>query len=509
MGIVCTFDKVSPTLYSYTNCLNNLQTSGLNKMQVVIALNSSPGWDDPNPAGGPYMHEQPVLWDGSVTNPKWHLDMYDSTYFANLNQVIADAAARGIVVEVVLVDQWDGNSTHGPWDTTRNYNSAGFPSTHKALVTSYENGAAGTDTTPAVQLARGLQKNLIAHVVAALSANPNLYWEISNEADLVPAGQTAPDLMGLILWHFDIARIISTNDPKHHPIGVNFVTQDALNQILAGAIPKVQIVNGHYAQLSNPVTGQPTEGALPMIRDYLAGPLGNLNLAFGFNEGKASPNPSTAGARAEAWEFMLDEGATYDNYNLNAFTGATTAIRGYLSLLASFLQPYAPYYSNSQIARSTGSTPAWATGLSSPGTHTAEDTLGQTYWGAMTFRRQVYGLYLHHSCIPTTSTGGRYKPVCNKVASRYQETLNLIPGDLAGSFKVEWFTPDQGTPICTQLLTWPGSGSVPITSPHYTYDLALRLTRCTGASCPPAADCSTTTAAVCPTDAWPDSGTCP
>jgi hypothetical protein len=251
-----------------------------------------------------------------------------------------------------------------------------------------------------------------------------------------------------------------------------------------------------------------------MIRAYLNGTVGNLNLAFGFNESKASPSPSTVGARAEAWEFMLNEGAAYDNYNLGVFAGGTTAIRGYLTRLVSFLQPYAPYFSNSQFARSNGSSPSWAGGLSSPGMHTTEDTQGQTYWGAMTFRRQVYGLYIHHSCIPATSTGGRYKPVCKKPTSDplsgYHETLNLVPGNVSGFFKMEWFTPDQDAPICTQLLNWPGSGVATVTSPRYTYDIALRLTRCADATCAPVGpDCSATTTTICPTDTWPDTGTCP
>lgn len=97
-------------------------------------------------------------------------------------------------------------------------------------------------------------------------------------------------------------------------------------------------------------------GAIELIRSYLNSPTGvNLPKIFGFNEGRSTPDPVVVGARAEAWEFLLNEGGTYDNYNLGFFDAKSAAVRNYLGRLVRFLQP--SFNLSAINGRQTGSSP--------------------------------------------------------------------------------------------------------------------------------------------------------
>jgi len=514
----CTFDVVNQTTgqRSYQRCSFRLQAFGLNKMQLWISLNSSSGLERLTPPA-PYQDEQPFTYSA----PLWNLNSYNSTYFSNLNAVITDALSRNpnIIVEVVLFDPWNGyhdNPSTSPWSPGRNtgFNGNGntVDFTQNRYMVSYEHGSGnpdgGTDSTPSIQNARILQQRLVAQVVHALKGFPNIYYEIANEPDLVPANsQTPPDTMAMINWHNFIARTIAANDSNPpHLIAVNMMTQNALN--LASLFDSnIKIVNGHYVELINSPSSTITFGALPLIENYWNGPNGSLALTFGFNESRSVPIPVIVGARAEAWEFMLNEGSVYDNYNVNFIDPGSAAVRGYLGRLLTFLQPISLTNIN---WRQNGSSPGWAGGLSASGTQTAEDQpTGKTYWGAIQHPNHSYALYLHHSCLTTILNQHRYKPVCSSAG--YQETLQLVPGKNTGSvtYKVDWITPDQDAPVCSQVISWAGTGFVQVTSPKYPFDLALRLTLCSGSSCPTLTDCSTAQSPACPLNTYPDAATCP
>src|SRR5258706_11916975 len=159
----------------------------------------------------------------------------------------------------------------------------------------------------------------------------------------------------------------------------------------------ISIIDGHYVLFHN----SGSVGALPLIKSNIT--TTPTPLAFGFNESRSTPCPNITGARAEAWEFVCDQGATYDNYNLSWNDTNTGTIQSWLSSLKSFLSPF----TLTNFGVQTGSTPAWAPGLPSYGSPDGTGT--NFYWSAMQWTRNQYALYMHHSTV-TTANAARYAP---------------------------------------------------------------------------------------------------
>jgi hypothetical protein len=522
----CTFDVVSTsptTLYSYQKCFNELNQDGLNVTQLWVSLNSSPG--SSNRPVTPLPNEQPFIFDAATA--RWKLGApFNTTFFNNLRTVIQYAYSKGIIVEVNLIDPWGGDDLGAtgtsPWNPLNNCGSTNVCPTLSTMssntsftetryVVSYQRSSGMNDTVGSIANARAKQMALVAHIVQQTRDFPNVIYQIANEADLVPpdSGKTPPDLDAMMDWHTAVANQIAANDSANpHLVSVNFLTKTSIDEvILRMGLPlghadklaaNIKLINGHYVESVRP----DGEGAMELIRNHA------VSIPLGFNEGRATPDPMIVGARAEAWEFVMNQGALYDNYNLDMFTPASDAVRTYLKRLRSFV---APFNLSFVSARQSGSSPVWATGLVTPGTATAQDVSpGRTYWSGFQATRQWYGLYIHHSCQPDGPDLRRYKPVCK--ATGYQNTLTLHLGSVTKSFKVDWMTPDSDTPICSQVVNWiGGSAGTTVTSPKYPYDLGMRITVCTaGVDCPATTNCSSAPVSLtCPLTAWPDSFSCP
>ena len=517
---LCTFE-------SYPSCLVNLHNAGLNKMQLWVSLNSSIGLGDgnlvnlmnppPNTKKVPYDYEQPFFWNGN----KWRLDRYEPTFWSRLNQVIADADTYNIVVEVTLFDPWGGvdhslnppNPT-SPWNANNNIvvnppagcgGTAGF--TDVRYFVSTDNDSVGGVLT-ANGCARAQQMALVAAIAKQLNPRTNFYWNIANEVDLVPPGGfNAPTTTGLVNWINAVAAQIASVEgtasyPNTHLMGVNITNQATVADVQSNSPvaldSRITILSGHYVKFNT----AGSVGALPLLT-------GSINstpapLAFGFSEGRSAPCPSLTGSRAEAWEFMSGGGASYDNYNLGwNDTPTTTSVEPWLANLKSFLSPF----TLTNFGTLPGSTLAWAPGLPSYGSPDGSGT--NFYWGAMQWTRNQYALYMHHSSIPTGANGARYAPPATCPVSGqpngFQTSMNLSLGSLSNHFKAEWIFPATGAVACTQDVNYTAGVNVPVTSPRYRYDLALRLTRCpTSAACAPVQNCSTVTADAC----FPPDPTC-
>lgn len=536
---------------SYASCIDNLAAHGLNKMQVWLSLNSSVGIGDQNcpldpikgrdcsnaclannpNAKNPYPYEQPFFFNGS----RWRLNRMEPVFFSRLNEIIAYAKLKNVVVEVVLFAN-TGQYCTSPWyPTGRNLvvvngvteNNIHF--TDPKYFTSMDQNAGvqgvTVDRDLINQKARQYQLELVAYAVQQLSANPNMYWQIANEPDQSPQSSTALDIEALINWHHLVAKKIYDTESamvpvNRHPIGVNFWSKPALGKVVVDKRldPYVQIVNGHYVAVL-PDTGttpnQPFYGAIPTVPLYFA-PAGSplARKVFGFNETKSTPFPSVVSARAEAWEYMLSTGAVYDNYNLDRQDADTGRVLRYLNFVKQFLAPL----TLTNFGRPTCSTPPncpsppWASGLLNyPTNPNGGDGagLGNTYWSSMLWNNNQYALYIHHSFIPdpqgNDSLFKSYAP-CYKASGYDAQNLDLSLGNLAGWYKAEWFVPSETAPgatiqaACTQNISWGGSGSprVRVTSPAYPYDLALRVQRCPGGAGPCATDKACSAVAVAP-----------
>ncbi|HVT17662.1 MAG TPA: hypothetical protein VHQ90_15980 [Thermoanaerobaculia bacterium] len=495
-GSLCTWE-------TYLSCLNNLAANGLNKTQVWLSVDSSAGQLDCNTVNAhnpgatmavPYDFEQPFFWNGGT----WRLDRYEPTFWSRLNQVIADAAApsRNIVVEVTLFAP-GGNTglQSSPWNPSHNIvrnpgpgcgGSAGF--TSDKYLTSFDNNTlTGSDSQVANQCARAQQLALVTYAAQQLNANTNFYWQLANEPD------TTSDPVALINWYNKIAQTIAAVEgtstyPNTHRMAIdvtNFNVMDHVSQNNPALDSHINIVNGHYV-----------DTALPLLKTYFF----NKPFAFGFNEGRSTVCPTLVGSRAESWEFMMNEAATYDNYNLNWSDNNTASIQGWLKNLKSFLSPLSL---STMSGPQTGPTLGWASGLPSQGTPDGTGT--NFYWAAMREVRNQYILYMHHSTIPTNcvSKDFRYAPPATcpvpGAPNGFQSSMSLSLGSVAGHFKADWVFPSSGAVACSQDLNWVPNSPIPVTSPRYRYDLALRITRCSGSgACAPVTDCSVTAADGCP-----------
>jgi hypothetical protein len=505
----CTYDNAN-----YKTCIDTLVSYGLNKLEVWVMMENSVGLSDLNPGAGDtscagtpnltrtnWTNDQPFFFRGDNI---WNLDRINPTFFTQLNDVISYAGQPGknVIVEVTLFDAYNGAYCTSPWHSGNNIGTndgaVNIQFTDRKYFSAFDNNGlnavdcALSDTT-ANQPARQRQITALQWTVQQLNANTNFYWNIANEPDESPAASTTTSTTALLNWHNCVASKIvqfESTLPNKHQIGVNFWTDSSLNALATSGNSNIKIANGHYSSIlcNGSCPGVHTKsflGAIPMLNNFWS----TLpNHAFGFNETKSSPVPSVVSARAEAWEFLLGEGATYDQYNLNRADARTTTILGYLNYLRQFLAPF----TLTNFGRTGGTAiPSFVSnGLPAypPATQFSGGDgvgLGNTYWSSMFWTRNQYALYLHHSSIPDPM-GVNFKSYapCYK-ATGYQNTFTFALGSLPGWYTVEWFAPAgaaPGTtiaPLCTTNVNWPGSGStVGLASPKYPYDLAVRILRC-------------------------------
>lgn len=469
-SVTITPDQDYCTWANYKAFIDRLALSGLNKMRVWLGLNHSPGLE--RNLAAPYANEQPFAYSAG----KWDLNTPDTVYWDRLKCVIGYAGSKGVIVEVTLFDPWAGDWTKGPWHSTRNHQGIGF--TAEPYFVKFFNDPTRTDNV-ANAAARAEQEDFVRYAVSQLNAYPNLVWELANEPDLDP-GTGAPEAR----WQNRIAEVLITEEALpgriQHPIILEAHRQgtiDALNNpgsnpYLAGA----DVIAAHY------VTVEPSKGdygAIELIRGK-HGTTGFTTRAFGFNEGRATPSPAIpASARSEAWEFAINEGGLYDNYNL-VFRDATNAVQvdtnrvfNQLGRLKTFLVGL----DLDAMSRDACGAGCW---LSGQGAYKNPDPVclgwsGNKYWATM-HSSNYYVAYFHHSKDTASATNffSRYEPP--PAGCSYQETtLQFKPG-VSATYIVDWVNPGTGATTSTNLgfLNAGVLYAIP-NSPSYDYDMALRI----------------------------------
>ena len=483
------------TYGTYPGYIQNLLVDNhLNKLQLWIGLNHSPG-KALSGTGNPYDQEQPFRF----LSGKWNLDQYaerptptaPKEFFERLDDVVAYAEARNVIVEVVFFDPWSGDWNLGPWKSTQNHNTIGF--SQRKFFASFDNGS-GDLAGGANQVARVEQVEMMKKVVERLNRFKNVYWQIANEPEINSAnGVTGAQSL---TWHRSMIQQLYCHEDTlpggHHLIGVNFHTQAALAGVTnaftpcaSTRVPKIDIVNGHYVELAD----SSRYAAIRMIRNFHLGGQGSLNRIFGFNEGRWSASVANGGitaeaARAEAWEFMLNEGGVYDRYDIEKNSARSINARKYLGYLADFLKTFDLRF----MTRANTSPPPWASGVPAY----PSDPLGSNcrtspcaFSAAMHWTRNQYALYIHHSKVQDTSADPEapnfraYTPVIDTTPPLYKQNLQLSLGNQALTFIAEWINPATGARIGSPVtINWvPGTGTFPLSSPEYSFDIALRIKR--------------------------------
>ncbi len=399
---------------------------------------------------------------------------------------------------------------------------------------------------------RPYQKLVIDWTLDALDAPPgtingglpfdNVYFEIANEPEngqpQTTCGYPRPLqalASGVTPWQQSMIAEVQSYESSHyvspngslaysHLIAVQPFTQAGTAPYLATG-SGVTVVNGHYTQIVDRVAGgsatDPALGAITLARLYAK----QSNIIIASNEGKISGDTTafpwggmgeTCGweastrnssgqpvtgvpgvdcfgeadsARAEAWEFMLDLGASFDHfgYYWNSDFGVT--IRQELGALRTFLTPLPLRQMVTSPDANFGSGPTWInigpSPYANPGVNPSK------YWAALqptsTATSLTYLLYIHHSISRKNQTGnsflafGGYQPIYNTSPTnpKYSENLSLCLTPQTQHYSVQWFDPRSGSPLGT-AQTIPGNsgcGTTITSSPKYAYDILLKISQ--------------------------------
>ena len=214
------------TLATYPAVFSTLKNNKNNVYRLWAIFNHSPGT---GPYGEPFDDEHPFPYDEDTH--KWDLRTINTNYLNNLEKVVCEAYKRDIVIELTLLDPWDGDWLTGPFNPQHTVSypdpnnvaqmvTPGF--TQKEHFLTYEKGT--SDTTSAAKEARKAQKKAIESIVNQLKRWPNIIWEVANESDL--ANVTPANLN--TFQNAMIAHIKSFDTT--HPIMVNSHTKAASPQ---------------------------------------------------------------------------------------------------------------------------------------------------------------------------------------------------------------------------------------------------------------------------------------
>lgn len=483
-------DSIYCTLASYPGVLGTLQTNKNNVIRLWTIFNHSPGT---GPFGAPFTNEQPFMRSGG----KWDLRSPDNTYLANLEAVVCAAYNKDIVVEVSLLDPWDGDWTTGPFNPANTVSyvdpndatkmvTPGFSQEHHFI--SYENPATKTDSTSAAKEARKHQKRAIEDVVNRLKKYPNIIWEVANEPDYIGGGATPQSVAD---FEKDMIAVIRAKDTAH-PIMVNGHTDDPVNgTTFAWTMTNAKAASLHYTRH----TSSTLYGAIELQRTA-AYDAARANMPLAFNENRfVSGTARTADAvRSEAWEFMLNEGGMFDAYSIDRSAPAAQNASAQLAALHDFLiAPAVPaavptYISNLATVQKTSCNGAsdWCKGLPAYGTSDTGACMqtANAYWATMKSNTDL-ALYIHHATQMSGTFGGyAAKPCGDGTPGNGYSTSSLqyrVPQ--AGCWSVVWIDPATGTKLAGGIVNLPANTWLtPSSFPYYRHDIAF-LATFVGGSC--------------------------
>jgi Cellulase (glycosyl hydrolase family 5)/Family of unknown function (DUF6298) len=368
---------------------------------------------------------------------KFDLDRWNDAYFTRLKDFVSKASDRGIVVEVVQFSQMYDTTNWGYCSLNASNNIQGIG------TLGWQDFITLRDSALAARQAALVQK-----VVQELNSFDNVYYEICNEPNYTGEDASNANTQATLDWHnFLIQKIIDTELelPNKHMIAVNYSNPYSLARVHPG----VSVVNTHYTY------GSFWTGAY----ELLDGCYDSLNRPLGFNEagwlgGGSDYDP--ADGRVEAWEFLMGGGSVYDGLIGGMYFGdvwntpEANQYRSYLEKARQFLYSF-------EFSRMKKDTSVVVSGGSS----------GNRRVRAVSEPGRQYAVYTHYS----SRTGGN-DAFYSVAPGTYCQGLTLnLP---AGSYAAEWVDPRTGTITRSESFTH-GGGNIPIASPAYSVDIALRI----------------------------------
>jgi hypothetical protein len=268
---------------------------------------------------------------------RFDLTRWDDAFFRRLQDFVAQADKRGIIVELNLFTPMydDAQWNYSPMKASNNINGVGKVGKHEVYTTDKE-PAPKKGTVPLSSKGQSpfseralleVQEAIVRKIVTELNVFDNLYYEICNEPYFGGVTQA---------WHDHITDVVVATEkslPKKHLISWNVANDYAR---VKEPHPAISIFNFHYARPE------------AVTDNY------SLNKVLGLNE-TGFKGTGDDYYRMQAWEFLLAGGGLYNNLDYSFCVGhedgtfpvkAPTpggggpSLRRQLRLLADFLRGF-------------------------------------------------------------------------------------------------------------------------------------------------------------------------
>ena len=348
---------------------------------------------------------------------KFDLAKWDGNYFKRLKDFMAQAARRGVVVEMnFFTPMYEENIwAMSPMNAKNNVNGVGDIARTNVYTLDRSGGLLA------------VQEAMVRKIAIELNAFDNLYYEICNE----------PYFGGVTMdWQRRIADVIV--EAEKPLANKHLISQNIANgsQKITKPHPAVSIFNFHYASPPKAVA-----------ENYA------LNKVIGLNE-TGFKGTNDAYYRMEAWEFILAGGALYNNLDYSFVAGhergdfvypakqpgtGSPEFRRQMTVLRDFINRFA-------FVRMK------------PGKEFINSGVpDKTHAYALTEDGKQYAAYFYN---PSNS------------APQSMSLTLLLP---AGDYRVEWIDVVTGKPTKRERLKSPGG--ITITSPEFRREIALSLKR--------------------------------
>jgi len=543
---------LKPSSTYYKSVINDAVAAGLNVIRLWVDIAglpmTSPCRVDPD--SDP--NDQPFEYDG--TNPQsdglgsWHLDVRNVDYFNRLKEVIqyATSPPNNMFVEVTLFAPQEGQLQLGPWS-----HAHAFRSDSSTALTGFSDTAQFVNKDSAQYLAmKPYVFNVVHWTVDALSSFPTVYYEVANEPEYVQpsaapacpgwAAKSTTDPATVAAWQNEIAVELKSyiaSKGVTQQVAVEPLTTTAAAPFRSASLPppddaftgvgqdsaNASIINSHYANLSpKPGTGGNLGhglGAIHLAREWYS-----QQKILGFNETKivadgcgGKPNfiQSVDEGRAEAWEFMVDQGGIYNQFGYRCGAVSCPAApaapsnarycetRRQMGVLRSFLASTAVRIGTNMKTSLTNCSatihsPCWINIESYPILPIPPNTVFK-FWAAVeptaAAGTKRWLLYIHHSKDRGLAFDGYRAEIITQPGAQYQEggpahPLSVCLGTTPGDYQVRWINPAtawkngavNANPV--QAIHWAGSASCTpggqnavtlAASPKYAYDIALLI----------------------------------
>ena len=426
--------------FNYTAYLDALKSYGLNYTRIYPAAFIEPeGTFDAENTLAPKSQDLIQPWPRSQTSGyhsggnRFDLDRWNPEYFQRLKEFLAQADARGIVVEICFFNaQNKGSWPMSPLNWTNNIQGIGH--------TDYN----GVQTLHHPDLLRR-QDDFVRRIVQEANSFDNVILEICDEPF---AYGTPRELAGPWIAHLvEVVRKTESTLPKKHLLG------QQLEGLIGGPIDftshkDVSVIVTQYMW----ETPDQQVGGLKAL-DQLYG----RNKPIDLNETGYYPLASwyegdkVGDVRVEGWEFMVGGGSSFNNLN------ALYTVR----------DPAGRSAENLPILRTMQSLKRFIDGfdflkMRPDRSFVVSGMPDGVYYRGTSERGEQYALYHHHS---------KLLPYVYKVVpGAYQEHLLLnLP---AGTYRADWVNPADGAVLSTETFSHSG-GQRPALTPKHSIDVAL------------------------------------